>query len=78
MMSTSLALEYAAVTNRQEILERSGIHLSDEGDNHVIELAVATGTALLATHINRDFRRAELHFPWLRILSPDILLTEYP
>jgi hypothetical protein len=25
-----------------------------------------------------DFRRAELRFPWLRIVTPDVLLKEYP
>jgi putative PIN family toxin of toxin-antitoxin system len=53
-------------------------NLPDEGDNHVLELAVASGVPLLVTHNQADFQRAELRFPWLRIVTPDVLLKEYP
>jgi putative PIN family toxin of toxin-antitoxin system len=53
-------------------------NLPDEGDNHVLELAVASGVPLLVTHNQADFHRAELRFPWLRIVTPDVLLKEYP
>lgn len=51
-------------------------NLRDEGDNHVVELAVAGGARLIVTKNLRDFRSAELHFPGLRILSPEDLLKE--
>jgi uncharacterized protein len=51
-------------------------NLRDEGDNHVIELAVAGGARVLITKNVRDFRAAELHFPGLRVLPPEELWKE--
>ena len=51
-------------------------NLPDEGDNHVLELAVAAGAEAIVTHNRTDFLRAELRFPELRILSPAQLLKE--
>lgn len=51
-------------------------NLPDEGDNHVLELAVAAQAEAVATHNRSDFLRAELRFPELRILSPAELLKE--
>ncbi len=41
----------------------------DEGDNHVMELAVAGGAAAVITYNVSDFR-GELHFPKIQILRP--------
>jgi len=51
-------------------------NLRDEGDNHVVELAVAGGASAIITKNVRDFQRAELHFPGLRVLSPEEALKE--
>jgi predicted nucleic acid-binding protein len=51
-------------------------NLPDEADNHVLELAVAGGAEAIVTHNTRDFARAELHFPGLRLLSPGELIAE--
>ena len=51
-------------------------NLPDEADNHVVELAVAGGAEVIVTHNTRDFARAELHFPELRVLSPRDLIAE--
>lgn len=51
-------------------------NLRDEGDNHLIELAVAGGAAAIVTKNVRDLRSGELHFPGLRILEPADLLKE--
>jgi len=51
-------------------------NLPDEADNHVLELAVAGGAKAIVTHNTRDFARAELHFPGLRLLSPGELIAE--
>ena len=51
-------------------------NLPDEADNHVVELAVAGGAEAIVTHNTRDFARAELHFPGLRVLSPGELIAE--
>jgi hypothetical protein len=54
-------------------------NLPDEGDNHVLELAVAAGNAPIVTLNRRDFRSGELRFPgiivqtpgaWLKSLAP--------
>jgi predicted nucleic acid-binding protein len=45
-------------------------NLPDEGDNHLIELAVAAGADAIVTHNLRDVARGELVWPGLRVLSP--------
>jgi putative PIN family toxin of toxin-antitoxin system len=45
-------------------------NLPDEGDNHVLELAVAAGDAPIVTFNRRDFRRGELRFPGLIVQTP--------
>ena len=44
--------------------------MRDEGDNHVIELAIAGNARIIATNNLRDFRGAKLTFPQLQILNP--------
>jgi uncharacterized protein len=44
-------------------------NLPDEGDNHVLELAVAGSAAVVITHNVSDFA-GELKFPGLQILTP--------
>lgn len=51
-------------------------NLRDEADNHLIELAIAGGAAIIVTKNVKDFRGAELHFPGLRVLLPEKLLQE--
>ena len=51
-------------------------NLRDEGDNHLIELAVAGGASFLATNNLRDLKSGELSFPSIRIVSPKELLEE--
>ena len=51
-------------------------NLPDEADNHVIELAVAGGADVIVTFNQRDFERAELRFPGLKIVTPSALIRE--
>jgi putative PIN family toxin of toxin-antitoxin system len=51
-------------------------NLADEGDNHLVELAVAGTATKLITHNVRDFRRSELRFPLLEIETPAQFLQQ--
>ena len=51
-------------------------NLPDEGDNHLIELAVAGGAGMIITHNVRHFERSELRFPEVRVLRPGDFLRE--
>jgi putative PIN family toxin of toxin-antitoxin system len=50
-------------------------NLSDEADNHVLELAVAGGAEAIITTNTRDFHQAELLFPDIKILTPGAFLN---
>jgi uncharacterized protein len=49
-------------------------NLRDEGDNHLIELAVAGGADCVVSHNLRDLRSNELKFPRLHLRTPSQLL----
>jgi putative PIN family toxin of toxin-antitoxin system len=45
-------------------------NLRDEGDNHVLELAVAGGAEMIITKNVADFQGAELRFENIRVVTP--------
>jgi putative PIN family toxin of toxin-antitoxin system len=51
-------------------------NLADEGDNHLIELAVAGQASHIVSRNLRDLCRAELRFPDLHVVTPERLLKE--
>ena len=51
-------------------------NLRDEGDNHLIELAVAGGAVLIITNNIRDFRGSELRFASIKVVEPRQLRKE--
>lgn len=51
-------------------------NLPDEGDNHLVELAVAAGAPFGVTRNLRDLQHAELKFPGLRCVAPQAFLKE--
>lgn len=53
-------------------------NLPEEGDNHLIELAVAGGASHVVTKNLRDVQRMELRFPGLQIVLPEDFLKELP
>jgi putative PIN family toxin of toxin-antitoxin system len=53
-------------------------NLRDEGDNHLVELAVAGGADFICTHNLRDLKARELTFPGLAVRTPAQLLKLLP
>jgi len=51
-------------------------NLRDEGDNHLIELAIAGGAAVVVSANKRDLAFGELLFPQLRIRTAGEFLNE--
>ncbi len=51
-------------------------NLRDEGDNHLIELAVAGGASAIVTNNVADFRSSDLRFPEVSVLTPVDFLKE--
>ena len=51
-------------------------NLRDEGDNHLVELAIAGGAEYIVTRNLRDVARMELLFPGLKTVFPETLLKE--
>lgn len=52
-------------------------NLPDKGDNHVLELAVAGGAGYIITHNVRHFKRGDLLFPGVRVLTPTEFLNTF-
>jgi putative PIN family toxin of toxin-antitoxin system len=52
-------------------------NLPDEGDNHLIELAVAGNAQAIVTHNVRDLQHGQLLWPRLRVLTPKDFLKEF-
>lgn len=51
-------------------------NLQDEGDNYLVEIAVAMQPCTLVTHNFKDFQQAELLFPHVRVKRPQQVLQE--
>jgi putative PIN family toxin of toxin-antitoxin system len=49
-------------------------NLKDEGDNHLIELAVAGNAAIIVTNNIKDFKNTNLLFPNLSIIKPEEII----
>ena len=51
-------------------------NVPDEGDNHLVELAVAGGAQAIVTRSLRDLERLDLRFPALKLMKPEDLPRE--
>lgn len=49
-------------------------NLHDEGDNFVLEIAIAAWPCTIVTHNISDFQRAELRFPHIVLVTPGQLM----
>jgi putative PIN family toxin of toxin-antitoxin system len=52
-------------------------NLKDEGDNHIIELAISGGASHVITWNARDFQKADLVIPDIKIMRPDEFVKIY-
>jgi uncharacterized protein len=68
---------FLARTQLLEVYYRWRPNLRDEGDNHVLELAVAAGDASIVTFNRKDFRSGELRFPDLVVQTPGAWLKTH-
>ena len=73
---TELLAAFVSVTEWVPIYYSWRPNLRDEGDNHVIELAVAGNAQIVATNNIKDFQNAELLFPNLSILKPSQIIGD--
>jgi putative PIN family toxin of toxin-antitoxin system len=69
-----LLAAFLSVSEWVNIYYSSRPNLRDEGDNHVIELAVAGNAKIVATNNIKDFKGAEFIFPDLLILTPEQII----
>ncbi|PWR00572.1 putative toxin-antitoxin system toxin component, PIN family [Leucothrix pacifica] len=53
-------------------------NLRDEGDNHLIELAIAGGAQYIITSNVRDLKNGELAFDGLSVVTPQQFMKESP
>lgn len=51
-------------------------NVRDEGDNHIVELAVAAAVSSVITWSTWDFAAMELRFPALKFISPPEFIKE--
>jgi PIN domain len=70
MEQTQLLDAFLSRTRLVEVYYHWRPNLPDEGDNHVLELAVAAGDAPIVTFNQRDFRSGELRFPGIIVQTP--------
>lgn len=68
---------FLAVCQWTEVFFAWRPNLPDEADNHLVELAVAGGASAIVTRNTKDFERAELRFPNVRILIPERCLEVF-
>ncbi len=70
----SLLAAFMSVTAWTKIYYSWRPNLKDEGDNHLIELAVAGNAGIIATNNLKDFRSSELAFPNVLIFKPEQII----
>ena len=77
MNRSTIHFESAHFASRPPVYYGWRPNLPDEGDNHLIELALADGAQAIITHNLRDLRGGELRLGTLRVLTPAQCLEEW-
>ncbi len=67
---------YLSMCRWNEIYYMWRPNLSDEDDNFVVELAVASGAEVIITYNLKDFKSAELSFSH-KIVTPEIFIKDF-
>ena len=62
--------DFCSICRWVDIHYRWRPNLKDEGDNHVIELAIAGGADCVLTWNKKDFRHADLILPDIKVVTP--------
>lgn len=65
-----------AIAQKSEVYYLWQPNLPDEGDSFVLDSAIATGAILITKNI-KDFKRSELKFPELIVLTPQQFCDAY-
>ena len=73
---TALFNAYLSTCRWNEIYYMWRPNLSDEDDNFVVELAVASGAEVIITYNLKDFKSAELSFSH-KIVTPEIFIKDF-
>jgi predicted nucleic acid-binding protein len=76
MEREALLDDFLAVCVWQRVYFTWRPNLRDEGDNHLMELALAGGAEAIITSNIRDFQGGELRFPRPRVIQPQSWLKE--
>jgi len=69
--------DFCSICEWVKISYRWRPNLRDEGDNHLIELAMAGGADMIITWNKKDFRQSDLVLPEIAILTPPEWLTSH-
>lgn len=69
--------DFCSICRWVEVHYRWRPNLKDEGDNHIVELAIAAGAGAIITWNKKDYRNSDLILPDLSILTPPEYLKGY-
>jgi putative PIN family toxin of toxin-antitoxin system len=72
--ATDLSIDFMSICQWVKIFYLWRPNLTDEADNHLIELAIAGNARIIATKNVKDFARSQLLFPQIGIFKPEELI----
>jgi putative PIN family toxin of toxin-antitoxin system len=72
--ASHLLIDFMSVCQWVRIFYLWRPNLSDESDNHLVELAIAGNAKAIVTQNKKDFERSQLLFPQIKILKPEEII----